>query len=40
MNYVEPDTPAERYFGGNLARLATIRQRYDPNGLMYSGMSY
>jgi FAD/FMN-containing dehydrogenase len=40
INYVESDIPADRYFGGNLARLATIRQRYDPNGLMYSGMSY
>jgi FAD/FMN-containing dehydrogenase len=40
VNYVEPDTPATRYFGGNLARLNAIRQRYDPDGLMYSGMSY
>jgi len=40
VNYVEPDTPAARYFGGNLARLNAIRQRHDPDGLMYSGMSY
>lgn len=40
VNYVEPDTPAARYFGGNLARLNAIRQRYDPDGRMYSGMSY
>jgi FAD/FMN-containing dehydrogenase len=40
VNYVEPDTPATRYFGGNLERLAAVRQRYDPDGLMYSGMSY
>jgi FAD/FMN-containing dehydrogenase len=40
VNYVERDTPAARYFGGNLVRLNAIRQRYDPDGLMYSGMSY
>ena len=38
VNYLEPDTPASRYFGDNLARLATVRQKYDPDGLMYSGM--
>ncbi len=37
VNYVEPDTPASRYFGDNLARLDAIRQKYDPDGLMYSG---
>jgi FAD/FMN-containing dehydrogenase len=40
VNYVEPDTPAAHYFGDNLRRLKTIRQTYDPDGLMYSGMSY
>jgi FAD/FMN-containing dehydrogenase len=40
VNYVEPDTPAAHYFGDNLGRLKTIRQTYDPDGLMYSGMSY
>jgi FAD/FMN-containing dehydrogenase len=38
VNYVEPDTAAARYFGDNLARLNTIRQKYDPDGLMYSGI--
>jgi len=38
VNYVEPDTPASRYFGDNLARLAAVRQKYDPDELMYSGM--
>jgi FAD/FMN-containing dehydrogenase len=38
VNYVEPDSTASRYFGGNLARLNSIRQKYDPDGLMYSGM--
>jgi FAD/FMN-containing dehydrogenase len=40
VNYLEPDTPAARYFDGNLARLSAIRQTYDPGGLMYSGMGY
>ena len=40
VNYVEPDTVASRYYGGNLARLSAIRQKFDPDGLMYSGMSY
>lgn len=39
-NYLEPITPAARYFTGNLARLSAIRQRYDPHGLMYSSMGY
>jgi FAD/FMN-containing dehydrogenase len=38
VNYVEPDTSASRYFSGNLVRLNAIRQKYDPEGLMYSGM--
>jgi FAD/FMN-containing dehydrogenase len=40
VNYVEPDTVASRYFGGNLLQLSAIRQKYDPDGLMHSGMSY
>jgi FAD/FMN-containing dehydrogenase len=40
VGYVEPDTQAARYFGANLERLTAIRQRYDPQGLMYSGLSY
>jgi hypothetical protein len=40
VNYVEPDNAAARYFSANLLRLNAIRQTYDPNGLMYSGMSY
>jgi FAD/FMN-containing dehydrogenase len=40
VNYIEPDTPAARYFGENLARLAAIRGRYDPNRLMRSGLIY
>lgn len=40
VNYVEPDTAAARYFGGNLERLAAVRQRYDPDELMYSGIGF
>jgi FAD/FMN-containing dehydrogenase len=40
VNYPEPGTPAARYFDGNLAQLAAIRQRYDPGALMYSSLSY
>ena len=40
VNYVEPDTPAARYFGGNLARPNAIRHKYDPGGLMCSGTTY
>jgi hypothetical protein len=38
VNYVEPDRAASRYFGDNLVRLNAIRQKYDPGGLMYSGL--
>jgi hypothetical protein len=40
VNYLEPDTSAARYFGGNLTRLAAVRQKYDPDQAMYSGLSY
>jgi FAD/FMN-containing dehydrogenase len=40
INYVEPDTPAARYLSGNLTRMAAVRQKYDPSGLMSSGLSY
>jgi len=40
VNYIEADTPSVRYFGDNLVRLKSIRQKYDPDGLMYSGMRY
>jgi FAD/FMN-containing dehydrogenase len=38
VNYAEPDTPPSRYFGANLKRLVAVRQKYDPSGLMYSGV--
>lgn len=38
VNYLEPDNDASRYFAGNLVRLSAIRKKYDPDGLMYSGV--
>ncbi|MEU0499178.1 FAD-binding oxidoreductase [Mycobacterium sp. NPDC006124] len=35
VNYLEPSTPAQRYFSANTARLRTISQRYDPTGRMF-----
>jgi FAD/FMN-containing dehydrogenase len=40
VNYAERENPAARYFGGNLMRLAAVRQKYDPDGLMYSGLGF
>jgi len=40
INYLEPNTPASRYFGSNSARLTTVRQTYDPGKLMYSGLDF
>ena len=39
INYVEPNTALERYLGPNLLQFNTIRQKYDPGGLMRSGIS-
>jgi FAD/FMN-containing dehydrogenase len=39
VNYVEPDSAAARYFSGNLSRLTSVRQEYDPYGVMYSGIA-
>jgi FAD/FMN-containing dehydrogenase len=38
VNYIEKDTSAARYFAGNAVRLTGIRQTYDANALMYSGL--
>ncbi|KQY10149.1 oxidoreductase [Mycobacterium sp. Root135] len=40
VNYLEPSTPAARYFGPNLPRLAAIRRRCDPHGVMYSSLRF
>jgi FAD/FMN-containing dehydrogenase len=40
VNYLETSTSAARYFGSNLSRLATVRQKYDPNRVMFSGLNF
>ncbi|OBK28083.1 oxidoreductase [Mycobacterium asiaticum] len=40
VNYLEPNTSAARYFGSNLSRLTAVRQQYDPNHVMYSGLDF
>lgn len=40
VNYLEPSTPASRYFGANLPRLSTVRQRYDPGAVMFSSLGF
>ena len=40
VNYLEPNSSASRYFGSNLSQLATVRQKYDPNRVMFSGLNF
>ncbi len=40
VNYLEPNTAASRYFGSNLSQLASVRQKYDPNQIMFSGLKF
>ena len=40
VNYLEANTSASRFFGGNLSRLITVRQQYDPNRVMFSGLNF
>jgi FAD/FMN-containing dehydrogenase len=40
VNYLEANTPAASYFGSNLSRLSAVRQKYDPNGIMFSGLNF
>jgi FAD/FMN-containing dehydrogenase len=39
VNYLEAGQPPARYFGSNLSKLSAVRQKYDPNRLMFSGMN-
>lgn len=39
VNYLEVNQPASRYFGANLARLSATRRKYDPGGIMFSGLN-
>ncbi|OBG72252.1 oxidoreductase [Mycobacterium sp. E2462] len=36
VNYLEANQPASRYFGPNLPKLSAVRQKYDPNRVMFS----
>lgn len=38
VNYIEAGVAPSRYFGANLTRLRTIRQKYDPARILYSGL--
>lgn len=40
VNYLEPNGSPARYFGSNLSRLTAVRQKYDPNRVMYSGLNF
>ncbi len=40
VNYLEPNGSASRYFGSNLSQLNSVRQKYDPNQVMYSGLKF
>ena len=40
MNYVEAGQPPSRYFGPNLSKLSGVRQKYDPNRVMFSGLNF
>jgi len=40
VNYLEANQPASRYFSSNLSRLSTVRQKYDPGRIMFSGLNF
>ncbi len=40
VNYLEANISPARYFGSNLSRLTTVRQKYDPNRVMFSGLNF
>lgn len=40
VNYLEAGSAASRYFGANLSQLTTVRQKYDPNRVMFSGLDF
>lgn len=39
VNYLEANVAPARYYGPNLARLTGVRQKYDPDRLMFSGLN-
>jgi hypothetical protein len=40
VNYLEANTSAAWYFGSNLSRLTSVRQKYEPNRVMFSGLNF
>lgn len=40
VNYLEANVAPARYYGSNLSRLTTVRQKYDPNRIMFSGLNF
>jgi Berberine and berberine like len=40
VNYLEVNQPASRYFGPNMSRLSSVRQKYDPGRVMFSGLNF
>lgn len=40
VNYLEANVAPARYYGSNLSRLTTVRQKYDPNRMMFSGLNF
>jgi FAD binding domain/Berberine and berberine like len=40
VNYLEANQPASRYFGPNMSRLSSVRQKYDPGRVMFSGLNF
>jgi hypothetical protein len=40
VNYLEANTSVARYFGSNVSRLSSVRQKYDPNQIMFSGLNF
>jgi FAD/FMN-containing dehydrogenase len=40
VNYLEASAAPARYFGSNLSRLTTVRQKFDPNRIMFSGLNF
>jgi Berberine and berberine like len=40
VNYLEPNASPARYFGSNLSGLTSVRQKYDPNRIMFSGLNF
>lgn len=40
VNYLEANAAASQYFGANLSRLTTVRRKYGPDRIMYSGLDF